>query len=291
MGLLIGELNSNIESIEFTDIELDMCDIEVEDIHCFYANDILTHNCSMDFSGQEVVIATNYSLEPNWLEPLKSGGDIHKSVAIKMFGLENYNKETRKKAKFSNFSLLYLGTWKALQSASKMSEKDSKESYTLFWKAMVTLSNWIERTIRKVMMEQDGTVYSYFKRPRRLKYYLSSQNSNLKEFGKRSVISHTIQATGSDIMRICLVKLYNKIFSNPENLKEIQFGGCVHDEINTVVRKDCIYKWYKVINEIMTIKMPDWALPLNTSVEFGTSYGYLFPFVLDDKGVFVPKRM
>lgn len=101
MGLrLVGKQESNIEFIEFSDEEMEMCDIEVEEVHCYYANGIMTHN-----SGQELRITANLSREPAWVEAFTTGGDVHKETAVKIWGEENYNKEYRKLAKGANFAM------------------------------------------------------------------------------------------------------------------------------------------------------------------------------------------
>ena len=247
--------------------------------------------CSIDYSAEEILICANLSNEQKYIEPLKSGEDIHKSVAYNMFGKDNYDKSARKKAKFASFGLLYGGTYKSLMMTSKLPESDCKDIFNKYWSTMVTLKNWISRSIRIARQERDGNVYSYFGRPRRLKYYLANPIDSLRAFGERSVVSHLIQSTCADVMRIVLVQMYKQIFSNPENLKEIQFSGCVHDEINTVIRRDCFTKWHPVLKKIMEINRPDWALGLETSLELGTSYGNLYPFVITSGGKYIPKRI
>lgn len=54
---------------------------------------------SCDYSGEELRIIANYTNEPNWVNTFLSGGDLHKQMAIAMWGEENYDKEKRKKAK------------------------------------------------------------------------------------------------------------------------------------------------------------------------------------------------
>lgn len=60
---------------------------------------------SVDFSGQELRVIANYSNEPNWVNAFLTGGDLHKNMAIAMWGEENYNKELRKRAKVLNFGM------------------------------------------------------------------------------------------------------------------------------------------------------------------------------------------
>ena len=95
---LEGSSVSNIEFIEFTNEEMEMCDIEVEEVHCYYANGITTHN-----SGQELRIPANLSGEEVWVSAFTTGGDVHKETAVRLFGEENYDNSKRKMAKGANF--------------------------------------------------------------------------------------------------------------------------------------------------------------------------------------------
>lgn len=60
--------------------------------------------CSIDYSAQEIKIAALLANETVWLDAIKSGGDVHKDTAIKVWGAENYDKEKRKMAKGANFA-------------------------------------------------------------------------------------------------------------------------------------------------------------------------------------------
>lgn len=89
---------SGIANIEYSPKPLLMIDLGVRDVHCFYANGILTHNCA-----QELRLAAVFSKEPNLLTPLVEGKDIHMYVAKKMFGYEDPNHRTN--VKIVNFCL------------------------------------------------------------------------------------------------------------------------------------------------------------------------------------------
>ena len=58
-----------------------------------------------DYAAQEIRLAANFSREPNFVEPLLEGKDIHMYVAKKMFGFEDPDHRT--KVKIVNFSALY----------------------------------------------------------------------------------------------------------------------------------------------------------------------------------------
>lgn len=88
----------NIKEIVVSDEPIEMMDMGVRDVHCFYCNDILVHNCA-----QELRLAANFSRDPNFLEPLLKGDDIHMHVAKQMFGYEDPLHRT--KVKIVNFCL------------------------------------------------------------------------------------------------------------------------------------------------------------------------------------------
>lgn len=88
----------NIKEIGVSDEPIEMMDMGVRDVHCFYCNDILVHNCA-----QELRLAANFSRDPNLLEPLLKGEDIHMYVAKQMFGYEDLLHRT--KIKIVNFCL------------------------------------------------------------------------------------------------------------------------------------------------------------------------------------------
>lgn len=90
--------SSNIKEIAVSDEPIEMMDMGVRDVHCFYCNDILVHNCA-----QELRLAANFSHDPNFLEPLLKGDDIHMHVAKQMFGYEDPLHRT--KVKIVNFCL------------------------------------------------------------------------------------------------------------------------------------------------------------------------------------------
>lgn len=90
--------SSNIKEIAVSDEPIEMMDMGVRDVHCFYCNGILVHNCA-----QELRLAANFSRDPNFLEPLLKGEDIHMHVAKQMFGYEDPLHRTE--VKIVNFCL------------------------------------------------------------------------------------------------------------------------------------------------------------------------------------------
>ena len=244
---------------------------------------------SIDYVAQELKVAGNLSGEPNLIEPFLNNEDLHKKTAINIWGKENYSSNKRKDAKAANFGLLYHGTVFSLMRSTGKSEAECQDIYDGYWKVMNRLLQWIRSTVDDAKYHRKQTTYTYFKRPRRLRWYLNHRERKKHKFAERTVTSHFVQGTCSDIMRIDLVNLYSQIFSNPKTFDEIRFVGTVHDEILYCIRKDKFDYWIDKILSIMTIHLEDWPLVLTNSVEVGYSYGWMFEFEKNKNGKWIPK--
>lgn len=58
---------------------------------------------SIDFSAEELRLIANYSKSKVWCSAFLNGEDLHKNMAIEMWGKDNYNHDLRNKAKGLNF--------------------------------------------------------------------------------------------------------------------------------------------------------------------------------------------
>lgn len=231
-----------------------------------------------DFSQEELYVAGMLSRDPIMMDAFDKGEDLHKKVAIEMFGKEAYSKEKRQKAKIANFGLLYDGTSFTLMKSSGLSQSECEEIYQRYWETMKVLRQW-KRRQKSTTYQRGGNVYTAFGRPRRLKFYLSHSVDRMKKFGERSITSHEIQGSCGDVMRIVLYNLWRKLYTKRPD--EIRFIGTVHDEIDQEIRKDSFDEVIRLVIQEMQITLPGQTLKLEATVSVGTSYGSLFPFILD----------
>lgn len=272
---------------------------------------------SLDYSQEEVRIIGGLSNDPVYLKAFKEKEDIYRTVGGAMFGKDpkDITKAERKKAKIAVLGLNYGGSGYTLNRSSKIPMEECNEIADSYRKAVNVLEQWkrdrvsrchderfiewtcqddidrysdrnVSRWERSVRNRCSDLVRTAYGRPRWLGYWLGSYDKKSRTYGERSVASHTVQGTAGDVMRIVLCELYDQIFSKyPET---IQFIGCIHDEINIVVRKEAI-ELIQQVRQIMTITPPGCSCDLPVDVEFGYSYGYIFPFEQNEKGVWLPK--
>lgn len=248
-----------IENIEFTNELVDMCDIEVEDIHCFNVEGIIVHNSKCK----------------NFLEAFKNGEDLHKRMAIAVWGEKDYDKAKRTKIKEVNFGIAYGATpFTFIQRG--YSKEEAEKLFEDYAKANPDLILY-QKNLVKQLYRNNGNAYTMFGRPRRLRNALASSNKWERSSGEREGLNYQIQGTCADVIRMVLWELYNQIFKFKENFDEVRFAGTVHDEVLYYIRKDKIKKWLPKIKNIMEQKNLG-EVPLVVEVELGTSYGTRWTF-------------
>lgn len=206
-------METNIESIERVEAKIPMVDIEVEGQHCFYANGILVHNCvgtakfkgglrkaficpddsycwvTADYSQEELRLAGIFSGEPNIIQPIKDGEDLHLYIAKKMFGFADPSHRTR--VKTLNFGVLYGAQEFTVARKLGCAIDEAKSLLVHYFKTLFKLDAWIKECHK--IGRRTGMMFTYFGRPRLLYKYYNSSDKGLWGFADRTTVSHLCQ--------------------------------------------------------------------------------------------------
>lgn len=164
--------------------------------------------------------------------------------------------------------------------------KEAEELVNNFKNKLSTLFAWIDRHKRKV--RKKGVAYTYFGRPRRLKWYFRHPDSSKRAFAYRSAVNTVVQGCGSDILKIALIKLWDNVFTNEKFNKDCIFASTVHDEINFFVKKSRLEEVIPVLKKCMELEIPGWSVKMEAGLEIGNNWGHCFEFEYNDKGMLVP---
>lgn len=301
---------SNIESVDFTDENMEMMDMEVEDTHNFYANGILVLNCA-----QELRLPAILCSEPLYLIPFSKDEDVHRHTAEVIWGKENYDKSKRKLAKVFNFSLQYGGNAYTLQQKLHISDiNECQKLYDMYMKATSTLHAWQNYQVKKA--KALGYVKTYFGFERRVKHYLDSPDPKMRSFGRRTVANTLIQTTGAYCTKLCMCKLWNQLldpklrFDSLGNPIKDDYGkspipgvsepsGCrfmstIHDEVNLSIpyvdentgdvterSLQRFNNYLTIFHHCMKLQLKGWPIPLDVGVSLGTTQGTMFDIEMD----------
>lgn len=180
-----------------------------------------------DYSQVELRILANMSKDSNMISSFNSGIDFHKKTASQLFDVEidEVTKEMRRTAKTINFGIIYgISAW-GLSEQIKTSPGEAQDFinryFSTFPKAKETLDKFISDAKEK------GYSLTMFNR-RRYIPELNSSNNNLRQFGERTAMNSPIQGSAADIIKIAMVKIYERM--KELNLKSIMIAQ-VHDEL------------------------------------------------------------
>ena len=263
---------------------------DATNIRSTYVPDKGRYWISCDFSGEELRLSTLFSKEPVWMEAFKHGKDLHYATAESIFGVGNVNKERRKLAKQTNFSVLYGATARRIQSLMGGTLEEAEVFLQNYKKSLPHLFKWIEyrenlgATGGDRSRGKEGTIYSYFGRPRRVKsYFLPGRDMKTRSFGLRTCVNSVIQSTGADVLKYSFIKLNKEFYKeNPvEARKHIKYLNTVHDEINFNIRKDEVRELVPRVIKNMVLQEPSWEFPLIVGLDVGTRWGNCIEFDYD----------
>ena len=150
---------------------------------------------------------------------------------------------------------------------------DAEDFYNQFKGALPTLFQWIDRTQRSA--RRNGSVHTYFGRPRRLRSYYENHNVG---FANRTATNTQIQGTAGDMLKIVMCRLWKNLLDNPEYRDDVRFMITIHDEIGYAVRRTRVHEIMSLIEENQTIVLKEWPVPIITEISAGTSIGNIFAF-------------
>lgn len=268
---------SNISSIEETGEEIEMMDMEVEDSHQYYANGILVLNCA-----QEIRMTANVSNAKTWVDAILSGNDIHKATAETMYGLENYDKSLRKRAKVINFLSLYGGSPYTLSERLHLPLEECEDAMAKWWKALPEIQNYQKVQLR--MGKKTGTQYNIFGFPRRVGYYLNNEDAKKRAFGKRTIGNNNIQSGCASLTQASLIKVCKETYENPEWKDDCEFFTFIHDEIQSSVKSERMLEFIPICRWCMTKVFPNLPVPFETSCAIGPRLGCEFEMLYGSDG-------
>jgi DNA polymerase I-like protein with 3'-5' exonuclease and polymerase domains len=97
-------------------------------------------------------------------------------------------------------------------------------------------------------------------------------------YAGRTCLNHPIQGGAGNILKLTMIKLWNRILNNEKARDKARFLSTVHDEINFSVKSANLNKISKAIQTVMNFSLDEWPIPVITDCSWGRSWGELFGF-------------
>ena len=253
-----------------------------------------------DYSGVELRIAANLSLEPKWIDEFFrcSGcdhrfervvcpphfcpecgsdkiGDLHSLTAISIYGENAPNepdfKQKRQASKSLNFAMVYGGGGSAAQRAVGVDKEEGWRIKNKFDKSYRTLAKWW------ASQHQTARKQKYVTTAYNRQYQLpdiDSPNGGFKSKAERNSTNGPIQGSSADIIKFAMSLIYRE-FKKRGWLDRARMCITIHDELVFEIDDDIVEEATLLIDELMvgpTTKKLNWTVPLKTDVEFGDDW-------------------
>ena len=219
---------------------------------------------SADYSQIELRLLASFSADPQLVKAYNEHKDIHATTASQVFGvkLTDVTSQMRRDAKAINFGIIYGISDYGLSQNIGSTRKVAKDYIDRYFEEYPSVKNYMEKNV--AFWKENGYSKTYFGRVRFIPE-IKSSNFNIRQLGERAAMNMPLQGTASDIIKLAMIKVFNRI--NSENLKS-KLILQIHDELIV----DCEPNELEQIKTILTEEMEN-VVNLPVKLEVNVSYG------------------
>ena len=222
---------------------------------------------SSDYSQVELRVMASLSKCPSLIKAFKNDEDIHTHVASEVFGVpeEAVTKQMRRCAKAVIFGIIYGISGFGLGENLHISRKDAEEYIDKFHALYPEVKEYTDKRVEEA--KETGGVTTLFGR-RRVIEEINNPNYLIKQMGERMAMNTPIQGTSADIMKLAMIKVYNK-FKEEGIASKILLQ--VHDEIIIDCKNEELEKIKKIVKEEME-NVYKLDVPLKVEIDTGINW-------------------
>lgn len=207
---------------------------------------------SADYSQIELRVMAHLSGDENMQEAFREGYDIHSATAAKIYHetMDSVTRDQRTRAKRANFGIIYGITVFGLAERLDISRKEAAELIDGYFATFPKVAEYMEQA--KETAREKGYAETLMHRRRYLPD-ITSHNATVRGFAERNAINAPIQGTAADIIKIAMVRIYDRF--KRENIRSKMLLQ-VHDELNFSVYPDEKERVERIVLEEMQNAYP-----------------------------------
>ena len=222
---------------------------------------------SADYSQIELRIMAHLSGDQNMIEAFREGNDIHAATAAKVYkiGIDEVSREQRSKAKTANFGIIYGISVFGLAERMNVPRSEAKELIDGYFQTYPQIKKYMDKSIE--LARNNGYIETVFGRKRYLPD-INSHNAVVRGYAERNAINAPIQGSAADIIKVAMVRIYQRFQS--ENIRSKMILQ-VHDELNFSVYPEEKEKVQQIVIEEME-KAYAMQVPLRADCGWGKNW-------------------
>lgn len=200
-----------------------------------------------DYSQIELRVLAHISGDKNMIQAFKDNEDIHTITASQVFNMpvEMVTPVMRSRAKAVNFGIVYgIGAF-SLAKDIGVTNKEAKHYIDSYLAHYSGVDEYMKNVVEKA--KKDGYVETMYGRRRYLPE-LTAGNHITRAFGERVARNMPIQGTAADIIKIAMVRVFDRL--KKENLKS-KLILQIHDELIVEAPQDEAMRVAMILQEEM----------------------------------------
>lgn len=233
----------------------------------FIASDTEHVLVDADYSQIELRVLAHIAKDPVMTKAFQDGADIHTTTASQVFGVapEEVTSAMRSRAKAVNFGIVYgIGEFSLAQDI-KVTRKEAAAYIKSYLEKYAGIAQFMQDTV--AFAKEHGYVSTLTGR-RRYIPEIKSSNFNLRSFGERVAMNAPIQGYAADIIKIAMVRVYQRL--KEEGLKS-KLILQVHDELIIDALKSELEPVKHILKEEME-HAASLSVPLVVDMKTGNSW-------------------
>ena len=217
-----------------------------------------------DYSQIELRVLAHMSEDEAMIEAFRSGEDIHRSTAAKVYGvpMSEVTGQMRSSAKAVNFGIVYGISDFGLARNIGVSRWEAKDFIERYLARYPGVKKYMDTSVSSG--KEQGYVSTLAGR-RRYLHELKSSNYNVRSFGERAAMNSPIQGTAADIIKMAMVAVYRALEKSDFKARLILQ---VHDELII----ECPLEEKEAVSELLSRCMEQ-VLTLNVPLPVEVSTG------------------
>jgi len=222
---------------------------------------------SADYSQIELRILAHLSQDQRLIESFKHEEDIHTRTAAEIFGLPpgSVTSYMRREAKVINFGIIYGMSKYGLARELGISPKAAEAFINSYFQKYQGVKTHIDGVLEEA--KKKGYVTTLMKRRRYLPE-INSKNLAARQFAQRTAINTQIQGTASDLIKVAMVNIENRITQMSLKTKMIIQ---VHDELVFEMPEKELEVVQKMVKEEME-SVVELTIPLEVEIHWGKNW-------------------
>ncbi|MCC8168089.1 MAG: DNA polymerase I [Clostridiales bacterium] len=187
-----------------------------------------------DYSQIELRVLAHMSGDEKLIEAFRQKQDIHRTTASQVFHVpfDEVTPLQRRNAKAVNFGIVYGISAFGLAQDINIGRKEAQDYIDRYFATYPSIKEFLDRTVSEA--KKNGQTRTLFGRIRPIPE-LKSSNYTQRQFGERVAMNSPIQGTASDIIKIAMIRVHDRLES--EGLRSLLILH-VHDELMLETEED-----------------------------------------------------